>query len=140
VAEAVNRIDPENDRNMQPRMLDGVPMDDVVFVGPVVPGISDTTVTGGVDAVLGSAGQDRAGVLVDQDLLHARRVRHGETVVSAGGSVCIGQRRDQLLVHLTDLVRQGHRTQQSIHPVCEGPAWVEPGRGALRVRVVRGGP
>jgi hypothetical protein len=61
MAEAVYGIRRVDDRDVQPRVLDRVALDGVVLLGPALAGV--------VGRVVGCAGQDRPGVVVDQDAL-----------------------------------------------------------------------
>ena len=48
VPEAVHRVDPEDQRDVQPRVLDRVLLDHVVLVGPVVAGVAGAALAGRV--------------------------------------------------------------------------------------------
>src|SRR4029450_5902078 len=130
VAEAVDRVDPVDDRDVQSRVLDRVALDGVVLHRPAPAGV--------VLRVVGPAREDRDGVLVDQHLLQADRL---QWVVVAAVAVAVGRRarRAQLaeddLVHLADLLLQRHAAQQVLNARGNRCLWVEVpgagGRGAL---------
>ena len=133
VAEAVHRVDPVDDRDVQPRVFDRVVLDRVVLLGPAVACV--------VDRVIGSARQDRARLVVDQGALQAGRLQR--VVVSAcvvavavGGRSRVAQLADHDLVHLPDLLLERHPAEQVVHPTVDGRVRVQVGRrtGAGRGR------
>ena len=102
MAEAVHCVNPEDHRNVQPRILDRVLLDHVVLVGPVVAGVPGAAVAGCIRRVVRTARKQRARVVVDQPRLHAALVQLGPALAAA----CVGrtgQVVDELLVDLADL-------------------------------------
>ena len=115
MAEAVHCVNPEDQRNVQPRILDRVLLDHVVLVGPVVAGVTGAALAGRIRRVVRTARKQRARVVVDEPRLHAVLVQLGPALAAA----CVGrtgQVVDELLVHLADLLGQGHRTRAGRSP------------------------
>jgi hypothetical protein len=128
MAKTMHRIDTEQQGHVQAGIRNRILLDDVVFVGPVEAGIANSATTGGIDRVVGASGQDGPRLLVDEDLLHASWIRHVEPVVTTPGAIGIGQRGDQLLIHLADLLVQRHRREQGIDPGLNRHLRIEPRR------------
>src|ERR1700704_155771 len=126
MAEPMHCVHTEKHWYVEPRVLDGVALDHVVFVGPVEPGIAGAAFARGVDRVVGAAGQYRANVLVDEEGLHACRVGHAEVAGVAVGAVRIGDVVNQLLVHLTDFLGQRHRIEERSDTSFSGFARLQP--------------
>ena len=129
--EAVHRVDSEDQRDVQAGVFDRVLLDHVVLVGPVEAGIARAPGAGRVRRVVRAARQHRAGVIVDEHGLHARRVRHGEALAAARVRRT-GQVADELLVHLADLLLDRHPVEQVVDAVVDRGllievAWRAPG-------------
>ena len=129
--EPVNRVHPEDHRNIHPGMLNRITLNDVVLVGPVRARVAgNAALARGVGRDLGAAGQDRAGLLLDQDL-RSCMPRAGmlkpvfPAQVSPSVPVIVVT---QLLVHLAHLLGQGHPAKQVVDPRLDGKAGVEVGR------------
>jgi hypothetical protein len=109
VAEAVDRVHAEDDRDVQPGVLDRVVLDRIGPLGPACAGV--------VGGVVGAASQDRAGEVLDQDVVQAVGLQRivvatGIVAVAVGGIGRVAQPADHDLVHLADLLGQRHPTQQ----------------------------
>ena len=90
VAEAVDGVDAEDDGDVQPRVRDRVALHGVVLGGPVQAGVARAALPGGVDGDVGPAGQDRADVVVHEDLLLARGVGQVEPALAGAGAGRVG--------------------------------------------------
>ena len=125
VAEAVHRVDPVDDRDVQARVIDGVVLDRVVLLGPATARV--------VGRVVGAARQDRARLVVDQRPLQAGRLQ-GVVVPAFVVAIAVGGRRrvaelaDHDLVHLPDLLLQRHPVEQVVDPAVDGRVAVQVGR------------
>jgi hypothetical protein len=89
-----------------------------------------------VRRVVGAAGEQRADLVVDQHLLLARRVGIVPAVV-ATRCARIGDGRDELLIHLPDLLGQRHAAQQIRYAMRYRRLGIEIGgrrRGSLTAR------
>ncbi len=139
VPEAVHGVDTEDDRDVQPRVLDRVGLHGVVLVGPVQARIAGTALSGRVGWDVGPAGQDRANAIVDEDLLLTHRVGHVEGALAGAGVAGVSDLRHLDLHHLADLLRQSHLAEQAGDPSLDRRARTEvgqatAGRGGGRCR------
>ena len=125
MAEAVHRVHPEEQRDVQPRVLDRVLLDHVVLVRPVVAGVPGATLAGRVRRVVRAAGEQRARVIVDQPRLQAALVQLGPAPAAARAGRA-GHVVDQLLIHLADLLRQRHCVQEGVHPGVDRLVGIKP--------------
>jgi hypothetical protein len=130
VPEAVHGIHAEDDRDVQPRMLHRVRLHGVVLVGPVQAGIAGTPLASGVGRDVGPAGQDRADIVVDEDLLLAHRVGQVEATLAGAIAAGIGYLRRFDLHHLAGLLGQRHPAEQISDPRLDRSGQVKVGRPA----------
>src|SRR6266480_6365286 len=103
------RVHAEDHRDVQPRVVDRVVLERVVPLGPAPPGVADR--------VVGTAGEDRAGEVLDQHVVHAGRLQRvgvatGVGALAVGRVRLVPERADDDLVHLADLLLQRHPAQQ----------------------------
>jgi hypothetical protein len=105
-----------------------VVLDRVVLLGPALAGV--------VGRVVRPAGQDRAGLEVDQDALKTGRLQR--VVVAAAllqsplAGACCRAASDDDLVHLTDLLLQRHAVKQVVDSILDRGVPVEVARLARR--------
>src|SRR5262249_46018366 len=97
----------EDDRDVQPRVLDREPLHGVVLVGPVQARVAGAARAGRVDRDVGSTGQYRADVVVDEDLLLTNRVRQIEAALARAGVAGVGALVLLVLALLAVLPRRG---------------------------------
>ena len=135
VAEAVDGVHAEDDGNVQPRVLDRVALHGVVLGGPVQAGVAWATLAGRVDGNVGSAGQDRADVVVHEDLLLTGRVGQVEPALAGAVAGRVGDLGRLDLHHLADLFRQRHLAEQVADPRLDRMAGVQ----VRRLAAGRGG-
>ena len=114
-------------------MLDRVVLDRVVLLGPALAGV--------VGGVVCPAGQDRAGVVVDQRPLETGRLQRvvvatGVVTVSVGRLGRVAHLADHDLVHLADLLLQRHPVKQVVDSIVDRRMPVQVARlsGARRGR------
>ena len=132
----MHRVDTEDDRDVQPRVADREVLHGVVLVGPIKAGVAGAAPAGRGDRNVASAGQDRAGVVVDEYLLLTNGVGQVEATLAGTAVGRVGDLRNLDLDHLADLLRQSHSFQQVVDPVLDRSMRVQV-RGLLAGRSCR---
>src|SRR5258707_10750066 len=101
-------------------MRDRVRLHRVVLAGPVLSGVPGAALAGGIDRDVGTAGQDRADIVVDEDLLLADRIRQVEAALAGAVVAAVGDLCHFDLHHLADLLGQRHAAEQTGPPALNG--------------------
>ena len=132
MTESVHRVDTKQDRDVEPRLLNGECLDAVVGHRPIAAGVADSARVARVEGHVGTAGENGAGVIVNQDGLHSDGIGIAEAPRTGGAAHAGGHVGDENLVHLADLLGQGHLAEQILDAVLDRAGLVQisrPGTG-----------